>query len=173
MPTKDELPDAGEFAARLRKVLTAKGFADRGGQERLAKLFGVKPPTVSAWLSGNHLPSTRKAQRMCTIWDLSFEWLYWGKGKGPSFAPGIGAYEISPQAPGRVRDQAEPTADELGMVAASLITALAANIPAAATSFAEHLRNRAAAEGASLKTGLLAELLGIVEQDRRKGAKAS
>lgn len=163
MPTKDELPDAAEFAARFRKILGARGYADRGGQDRLAKLLGVKPPTVSAWLGGRHLPSAMKVQRLCTLWDVEFEWLYWGKGKPPA----------ETTRPIGVRDQQAPYGSpaELRIAIQSLVTSLASNIPAVTTGFAARLRNRAAAEGVPVESGLLAELLGIAEQDHRKGAK--
>jgi hypothetical protein len=86
MPTARELPNPVEFSERLNAVLDARGYGSRGGSERLAKEFGVKPPVASAWRSGRHLPALAKVRRMAQQWDVPENWLYWGEGSAPTLS---------------------------------------------------------------------------------------
>jgi transcriptional regulator with XRE-family HTH domain len=161
MPTAKELPDRAGFAERLNACLVAFGYGERGGDARLAMEFGVKPPVVSAWRSGRHLPAIGKVRRMAQEWSVPVDWLYWGEGAPP---PNIGAAApLYGRSRGTLVKQTESAIDELRLIVGTFAAVMAAKRPAEGEAVARALRRHAP----RAKEGLVAEVLAILETPAR------
>lgn len=60
---------------RGMKALRAWLDSSKTTQQALADLLGVKPPTVSQWLSGQYTPRPKKLRELSRITGLSIEQL--------------------------------------------------------------------------------------------------
>lgn len=60
---------------RGMKALRAWLESSKTTQQALADLMGVKPPTVSQWLSGQYTPRPKKLRELSAITGLSIEQL--------------------------------------------------------------------------------------------------
>lgn len=164
MPTVTELPDAKAFAARLNRCLAVNGYDERGGNIRLATEYDVRPPVVTDWRKGRHLPSPSKVRRMAQAWRVPYDWLYWGEGNEPSpVRETPPAYLVEPRSSSK-RDDA---IYDLRVAVSALYAVMAAERPAEATAIAASLRSKVKPERLKDRDGLLGELLSVLDEARR------
>lgn len=74
-----------QFAYRIRMARVAAGYS----QEEIAALLGIKPNTYNRYEGGrgDKLPSIMPPwliPTFCTACHITEEWLFRGKGRGPS-----------------------------------------------------------------------------------------
>lgn len=157
MPTDPQRPDPAAFAKRLKLCLTANGYDERGAGKRLAEEFDVKPPVVSDWRKGRYLPTASRVRAMAALWQVPYDWLYWGEGPGPNFAP-----PPSPKADkGHARSkQTERAIDDLRVAVSALYALVAARSSVEAESLAKAMKKHLPAD--SLQDSLLTELLSVL-----------
>ena len=72
------------FCSRLSQAMQKRGI----DQLPLAKALGVSGPAVSNWLTGKCIPRKRLRLRLCTILEVSEEWLVSGIGS-PAIAQNL------------------------------------------------------------------------------------
>ena len=65
----------------------------RHGLNQLALILGVKQNTVSTWFCGQSKPEADTGIDLCKMLDVSFDWLYTGRGPMQSLKEPNNAYE--------------------------------------------------------------------------------
>lgn len=162
MPTDTELPNAKAFSERLNRCLAMHGYDERGGNSRLAAEYDVRPPVVSDWRKGRHLPSPNKVRRMAQAWRVSYDWLYWGEGPAPSLVR-----ESSPPTYAAPRKVSDGALYDLRVAVSALYAVMASERPTEAAAIAASLRSKVKPERLKDRDGLLSELLSVLDDARR------
>lgn len=74
---KGNFPELGDcFGNRLELLLTGGGLT----QSELARLMGTRQSTIQGWLTGA-IPRSRTLTELATLFNVSEEWLKFGKGE--------------------------------------------------------------------------------------------
>lgn len=71
--------EADNIATRLREAMIAADMK----QSELGRQIGVRPSSVSFWLSGRNTPDTENLTKLATLLGVRLEWL--GTGRGPMY----------------------------------------------------------------------------------------
>lgn len=98
--TYEDFPHASEMSEDIKKsfwervleVLADRGV-DRDQQTTVAKMIGIKQPSVAEWLDGGK-PSMKNAIKLATKLEVCVEWLLTGRGDKRPVPPDSSAQEL-------------------------------------------------------------------------------
>jgi hypothetical protein len=163
MPTDTTDVDKKGFSERLQAGMKAFGFGGRGGGLAFATRYGVKPPVVTAWKQGRHLPEHGKVRQMAKDWDCAFDWLYYGEGQAPTWFR-----TTSAEKPARFTRERREVNDvtAVQMAVESILETILNKVPGSASAFLADLHASSVERKFPLDAGLLLTLVGIAKSAR-------
>ncbi|MFK0180037.1 helix-turn-helix domain-containing protein [Streptomyces xanthochromogenes] len=113
------------FARWLRDQLSARGYSERGGQQRFAKDSGISPATVSRLLRADGLPDLRTLQVLAEALGLTLGEILVRSGVASQEELAAAARPITPDP-----ISAEQAATELGISEPQAVAAFVAMVNA-------------------------------------------